>query len=342
MALNIENWITENPLTIDCKQALSIGIAEMAKLNVGAILVEENGRLAGILTERDLLKLFASIDGQKADDVLRKPIEQFMTKNPISGQIDEDFNTVYDKMQTHHIRHIPIKDNEELVGIVSIRDLMHYYQHNLEDSYLDAQRQLEELQKSVEVSSVQELSKVVAELERFKRLSLTDELTGLYNKRYFNSRLLEEVKRAKRHDHALALVFCDLDFFKRVNDDFGHPCGDEVLKKTASLLTGELGDFSVMHRLRKSDIVARYGGEEFVVILPETSKEGALITAEKMRKTIEDFNFSCGDQELRVTMSFGVTQLTAECQSCDEIIKNADHAMYKSKEGGRNRVESHP
>ncbi len=311
----------------------------MANSKIGAILVTREEKLVGIFSERDLLNLFSDQSSEVIDQMLGGSIEEFMTKEPICAQVDEDYNAVYTKMKSRNIRHIPIMDRDRIAGVVSMRDLVHYYQNKLESAFLDARKRIESLNEILELGTDERLDALVREIDRYRELSLTDPLTGLYNQRYFKNRLAEEVSRATRYDVNLSLVFCDIDHFKKVNDEYGHNIGDEVLKQTAQILRGAIEELHVVSRLRKSDIVARYGGEEFVVILPETGLEGATVAAEKMRKLIANNVYEIDGIDLQITMSFGVADVSEIARDIDQLIKNADHAMYKAKRNGRNRVE---
>ncbi len=164
-----------------------------------------------------------------------------------------------------------------------------------------------------------------------KELSVTDELTGLNNRRYLNQRLEREVIRAKRYKRPLSVIMIDIDHFKQYNDINGHPLGDEVLKKVAALLE---------HSIRKADILARYGGEEFVLLLPEINKHGAFKVAEKLRLAIASHSFP-GEDRLphgKVTISLGLSTLLEDTYNAGELIEFADKALYQAKKMGRNRA----
>ncbi len=161
--------------------------------------------------------------------------------------------------------------------------------------------------------------------EETKALAITDGMTSLYNYRYFISYLNEEFERVKRYKRLLSIIMIDIDFFKKYNDAYGHPKGDELLRNIAGILK---------NAVRKSDTVARYGGEEFVIILPETGKDMALTAAEKVRKEVELSEFEGG----KVTISLGAASYTEELKSADDLVKIADNALYRAKEQGRNRV----
>ena len=157
-----------------------------------------------------------------------------------------------------------------------------------------------------------------------------DALTGLWNRRYFDQRLEQEISEAKRHKRVLTLALCDVDRFKRLNDQFGHPFGDMVLEKVAQILSGG----------RTSDIVCRYGGEEFGLIFPSTNIERGCEVAERLRVAIEAADWS-GNPDLVVTASFGVCDI--ECLegnvTPEAMLKMADTMLYKAKQSGRNCVK---
>ncbi len=333
--MEIKNWITYNPTTVEATDSVLAAIEKMLQLKIGSTPVTDDGKLVGILTERDLIRIFSSAEIDPRDE----PVSKFMTPDPITAQIDDDYNTVFMLMQINGVRHMPILDRDKLVGVVSIKDLSHFYQNRLESDFAEARDRIDSMKKLVNLSAEDVLESLFSEINKYKELSLTDHLTGLYNKRYFLMRLEEEAARAIRHRKTLSLIFCDIDHFKNINDNYGHHHGDEILKQVGEILSGGMGELKVVSRLRKSDIVARYGGEEFVAILPETSAQHAATVAEKIRNVLESHAFMIETDEIRVTMSFGVAGLDKDMKDWDDLIRNADHAMYRAKERGRNRVE---
>ncbi len=167
-----------------------------------------------------------------------------------------------------------------------------------------------------------------------KRLSSMDGLTGLANRRQFDATLEQEWQKAIRSELPLSLLFADIDYFKRYNDSYGHQAGDDCLKKVADSLQ------KTVHR--PADLVSRYGGEEFVMILPDTTSEGALAVAEKMLKYVSDLKIphENSDSADHVTLSIGVATLCPEeGSSPDELIEAADRVLYKAKDNGRNCIE---
>lgn len=168
--------------------------------------------------------------------------------------------------------------------------------------------------------------------ENLKELAFRDGLTGLYNHRYFQEVFESEIQRATRFKHPVSLLFLDIDHFKTVNDTYGHPTGDEVLKKVSELL---------IKLVRKCDIVARYGGEEFAVILPETGTVGAKVLAQRVRRGVEQLLIQYNDLTLSVTVSVGLasSEMKKASDSRSALIAQSDQALYKAKSNGRNRVE---
>lgn len=164
-------------------------------------------------------------------------------------------------------------------------------------------------------------------------LALRDGLTGLYNHKYFQDAMGAEVKKSQRYDHPLSLLMLDIDHFKDVNDTFGHPVGDQVLKEVSELL---------VKLVRHGDIVARYGGEEFAVILPETGTSGAKVLAHRLRRGIEQHRTYHDDTRIPVTVSIGLTctETLGPDVSQDTLVALCDQALYMAKRNGRNRVES--
>lgn len=164
---------------------------------------------------------------------------------------------------------------------------------------------------------------------RTKYLSVTDNLTGLANRRSFESLFEKEYMRAIRYSNNLTLVMFDIDRFKNINDTFGHPCGDFVLRQIAN---------SALQTFRKTDTVFRIGGEEFVVILTETDIKQAIIPLERFRKTVENLGLTYQDEEVPVTVSIGACQLTPDIKSKEEFLEKVDETLYKAKNSGRNRT----
>jgi two-component system, cell cycle response regulator len=157
-----------------------------------------------------------------------------------------------------------------------------------------------------------------------------DGLTRIYNKRYFLDQLNAELRYSRRHDVPLSLLMLDLDHFKLINDNYGHPAGDQVLIALANVVSSIV---------RAEDIFARYGGEEFVVLSRNTDLDAALVIAERIRENVASQAFQFGDDRVTITVSIGIASLASvEAQLADELIAAADRALYQAKHEGRNRV----
>lgn len=163
--------------------------------------------------------------------------------------------------------------------------------------------------------------------ERMRQLAYVDGLTGIHNRRFFEMRIVEELERASRFQGRMSVIMVDIDHFKKLNDEFGHLLGDEVLRGVAGILK---------QQLRKMDMVCRYGGEEFAVVVPETTGENAVTVAEKLRRQVECFPFPGVPRP--VTISCGVAEYPVHGASRDEVVAAADGALYTAKQQGRNRV----
>jgi len=179
---------------------------------------------------------------------------------------------------------------------------------------------------------VDDLEHAHAEMEkanqRLEELAVTDDLTGLYNRRRFHEILEQELQRVQRYGTPLAVAMFDIDHFKTVNDTYGHAAGDRVLVAVARLL--ERG-------ARAADTVARYGGEEFIVLMPDTPAEEAFIATERIRKQMAQHAIVVGAHTLRVTLSAGVAALGDGIgQTSDALVRAADEALYAAKQAGRN------
>lgn len=168
-------------------------------------------------------------------------------------------------------------------------------------------------------------AKFHAEIER---MAITDGLTGLFNHRNFQEKLTAEFRRLERFSAPLSLLLVDIDFFKKINDSYGHPAGDEVLRGVAGV---------IRETIRSVDIPARYGGEEFAALLPGTSHEGAFKMAERLRETIAEKRFRIEGKELRVSVSIGAATFPHDAVAKEELVEKADKALYYAKRNGRNR-----
>lgn len=208
---------------------------------------------------------------------------------------------------------VPLVVDNQLVAILSARNL---------DAKSFEKFLIIASQFSLEIKKVRIYKKV-------EEMAITDGLTNLYTRRYFNDRLNEEQRRSLDHHFNFSFLMIDIDRFKSYNDRFGHLVGDMVLKKVAEIIRANI---------REVDLAARYGGEEFAVLLPETTREGAEQVAGRIRLSTEKYNFRVYDEQIRLTVSIGVAVFPEDGRRPSTIINHADQALYRAKKEGRNKV----
>jgi diguanylate cyclase (GGDEF)-like protein len=230
----------------------------------------------------------------------------------------EGRSSQYDAVHTNVIA-VPLVTQGELLGVLSVGtdpNLRKFDENDINLIEVFAQQAAVAIQNAKLFSEVQ-------------RLAITDSLTGLHNRGAFFDRSRQEFSRSERYHDPLSLIMLDVDHFKRINDRFGHAAGDKALQVIAGLCLGTT---------RVADLSGRYGGEEFVILLPETDIEGAEKTARRLCEEIRGAAIQSERGEIRVTVSVGVAQVTPEVNDLDELLDFADQAMYRAKQGGRDRV----
>ena len=231
------------------------------------------------------------------------------------GNKDMTFHSVIGSVYKSHnnlliIAEYDIKDLEQLTATVI----------ELNDDLVQTQRYVVNANRALKRNEA-----------RITELTLTDQLTGIANRRHYDQRIKEEVERSIRYQQHLCLVMCDIDFFKRVNDDYGHQVGDDALRQVSKVLR------KIIHRT--TDLIARYGGEEFAIILPNTDVSGAYLVAEKIRENIAEQKLKADGIEFSISVSIGLMgDEPSSGDSSDYWLKEADDALYKAKDEGRNKV----
>lgn len=224
---------------------------------------------------------------------------------------------------------LPLPGAEALLGVVEV--------HFDEDERIlfDASQTVRSGQLDIVRTLANSLGLMITNMRLYQRVqqqTIVDELTAVFNRRYLDSKIKDEVRRAKRYKRPLSVLMLDLDKFKHINDTLGHAQGDETLRELAKILKGQT---------REIDIVCRYGGDEFTMLLPETDSVAAERKAERLRKKVAEFpfaNLSDAGRPLMFSCSIGGASLTVETDGDAELLKRADDALYKSKRDGRNRV----
>jgi diguanylate cyclase (GGDEF)-like protein len=181
------------------------------------------------------------------------------------------------------------------------------------------------------LSSIKAHDELEKSVKKLHRLSIIDNLTNIYNRRYFFEMSHNIISIARREDKKVSLLMLDIDFFKKINDTYGHQCGDFILINLVK---------EINKNLRDSDIFARIGGEEFTILLNDTSLKGANIIAEKIRSVVEKKTFSYNSIVIKITISIGISELNKESFTIEELYKESDKKLYIAKKNGRNRVSS--
>ena len=350
---NIVKYSMENTIKILKKNApLSELIKIVNKENVKALaVVNEANKLIGIIDSRQLsdiiLKQFPkktakttktskttkNTKSQKNDnEILNKEISSFMSKDFITAYPEDDLEKIFDSMLKNKLEYIAvIDDKNKPIGTLNIYDLYETI-IKLKIRNVGLNISLIEEKSSIEKDNV--IKNLIKEIDTLNAQSTIDARTGLYNVRYFNKVIEEEVERAIRYNYSISIIFMDLDHFKNVNDIYGHNCGNFILHELGSILNNPHDNI-----LRKSDIAVRYGGEEFLIICPNTKKEQAYILGERIRKTIEKKAFSYEKNIINITISIGISEYKPSSkQIISDTIKEADSAMYEAKRLGRNKT----
>lgn len=228
------------------------------------------------------------------------------------------------RYKTKSLLSIPLKIGSSAIGVINISDKITGEVFSEDDLQLL-------LSFACYASIALERGAYYRMTEDLKKISITDSLTELFNRRYFQERLFEEIERSKRHNEPFTIFMMDIDDFKAFNDNYGHIAGDNALKKVAH---------AIRDAVRSIDVAARFGGEEFSAILPYTAKENSYLIAERIRRNVEDIRFI--ENKIppgqMVSVSVGIAEFPADADNMEDIIDKADQAMYLAKAGGKNRV----
>jgi diguanylate cyclase (GGDEF)-like protein len=228
------------------------------------------------------------------------------------------------RFKTKSFISIPLAFRGETIGVLNLSDKA--------DGAIYTERDMELLRPFVDhAAALVSRSRSLDRADFFEKLSVTDPLTGLFNRRFLERRMEEELSRGRRHGHQMTVMMIDLDHFKIYNDQNGHVAGDKALKKAARIVQASVRDI---------DVVTRYGGEEFCILLPATSKKESLFVADRIRRGIEKDAFT-GEEGLpvgRLTASIGIGSYPEDGDTADDLINAADKALYRAKHDGRNRI----
>jgi diguanylate cyclase (GGDEF)-like protein len=303
-----------------------------------------------LVTDNDQLNFRVRLD--KNGNLLNEPDEQIShtifsqvisDREPIitaDAIVDPDFQDAESVMslQLRSVMCVPLISRERVLGAIYVENRSEtdiFDEESLKPlKYLAglAAVTIENVQlyEELEIRVTERTKELAAANGKLQKLALTDPLTGAFNRRHFFNLADKTLKNSKRYQHDLSIIMIDLDHFKQVNDQFGHTVGDAVLVAFVKIL---------QKNVRDADTVARYGGEEFSILMPETNLEFAKKTAERLCDLVNNYKFSVGDQIVHITISLGIASLeTNRNQKADDLVDQADKALYKAKNSGRNCV----
>jgi diguanylate cyclase (GGDEF)-like protein len=297
----------------------------MTKAQAWSVLLvdEDTGQLVFERAEgkksRDIkkhrLKMGEGIAGWVAQEGIPVVVPDVSKDQRFLGKIDKAI-----RFKTKSLMCIPVKSRDRIIGVLEFVNKTTGESFTKED--------LDLLMRLVDQTAIA-IERVLL-YQKMEELALTDDLTKLFNTRYLNRTIEIEIQRSKRYNTSVSLIFMDIDYFKHINDNYGHLIGSKVLVEIGQIL---------LKSLRSIDIVARYGGDEFVIVLPQTPPSAAKQIAERMRKAVESNVFLKKEgYSLRMTASFGVAAYPENAKSKDDLIRLADEAMYRVKYQTRNAV----
>jgi diguanylate cyclase (GGDEF)-like protein len=285
-------------ITVRSFEPIAGALKIMIRNRIGCVPVLRDGSVEGIVTERTLMKCAGRRSSLNADaGTVAVPA---VTISP-----EETVVSAIEKMRRTHVSYLVVVDEgDQFLGLVSQTDLLEASRRQI----LEARGRASEIED----------------------MAFHDPVTGLLTRRVLAQALDCEFERARRYGALLGLLFLDIDYFKRVNDEMGHQCGDEVLRRVAEIIT---------ECTRKVDYVARYGGDEFVVLLPECGTRTVSILGEHIRERIEREEFVFKYRKLSVTVSGGGCKWTAMMAAPSDMIEEADRCLYEAKRNGKNKIE---
>lgn len=261
-------------------------------------------------------------EGRQAESLAegRRVVEDLLESLALFVREMVDNNTSYTSRMADH--KASLKRAMTLAGLQEIQRLLLEEIEGMQASSQNYRAQLDSARRTIQEQQER--------IRRSEAAAKVDFLTRLANRRAFEQRLSEELERVRRYGGTFSLILMDIDEFKKVNDEFGHPAGDRVLKFIAGVLN---------EKVRTTDFVSRYGGEEFAVLLPETSVDRALVVAEKIRKALQNSSLLHGKTKIKVTVSAGVGGVKPDGESLADLVARVDAALYQAKKKGRNCVE---
>ena len=301
--------MNKNIRRVDKEHLINEVLSSMVEYVYDSVIIVEDNVPIGILTTKDVMRIL-----RKSSD-LSLPVKEYMSAPVQTIHEDSSIKDAINFMNKKHFKRIVIVDDDnKLLGLVLQRELIALTYSRWAILMKEHQQELNEINMMLEKKN-----------QKYEKMASTDALTGLYNRYKFTELFVSEYKTMTQRHNAMSLMLIDLDFFKSINDTFGHNVGDSVLIQVSNML---------LRHLRNVDIIGRWGGEEFIVLLPTATLDNAETLAHKLREAIAEYEM---EKDVYVTASFGITQIK-EGDTLDLAVKRADDALYEAKRSGRNCV----
>jgi len=302
--------LTRNIKTV-CKDDLAVDVLEsIAYSNLDCAIITQDEKAIGIVTTKDIMSFLKNDfnNSFKIKDIMSSPV---ITLND-NASVKESIKFMKEK----HFKRIVIASEEgKLIGLILQKELISLSYSKWAIIMKEYSTQLSQINNMLERDN-----------SKFEKMAFTDQLTGLYNRYKFTEIFVSEYKTMTQRDNSMSLIMIDIDFFKKINDTYGHNMGDAVLLQLSNIL---------LRYLRNVDVISRWGGEEFLILLPTATIENAYKLGEKIRIAIQDFDM---DESLKITVSIGITEVKIGDDIKDSV-KRADTALYEAKDSGRNCVK---
>lgn len=312
----VESIMSRHVHCADAGDDLLSAVRTMFSRRYSCAVVTRDGLVCGIITERDIVRLAAT----HANTLGQMNVADGMTSSVVTIPPYTTVADVSQLMKRNRCRRFPVVgDDGRLLGLITQSDIVGATNRTLGQYTNRLEREVETRTRCLQVAN-----------EELARLSLTDPLTGLHNRRSLFEHIERQIGHLQRHGGHMACVMVDIDRFKQVNDSYGHACGDQVLVRLAHMIRREV---------RTSDLTARYGGEEFVIVM-DSDEENAVDVAERIRERAADVRFRHDGLEFGVTLSAGVAgrSFPTVISDADQLLAHSDAAMYEAKRSGRNRI----
>jgi len=302
--------LTRNIKTV-CKDDLAVDVLEsIAYSNLDCAIITQDEKAIGIVTTKDIMSFLKNDfnNSFKIKDIMSSPV---ITLND-NASVKESIKFMKEK---HFKRIVIASEQGKLIGLILQKELISLSYSKWAIIMKEYSTQLSQINNMLERDN-----------SKFEKMAFTDQLTGLYNRYKFTEIFVSEYKTMAQRDNSMSLIMIDIDYFKKINDTYGHNVGDAVLLQLSNIL---------LRHLRNVDVISRWGGEEFLILLPTATVENAYKLGEKIRIAIQDFDM---DESLKITVSIGITEVKIGDDIKDSV-KRADTALYEAKDSGRNCVK---